>query len=151
MPGIILIGLGAYFLLQMFQIPYANELLTWPTILFIIGISLLFQSKYDGLMSFPAAILIGFAIHFHGLNWLSFWPSHIGMYLLIISMSFLFLYTRTKHQGLIPGIALFLLALYMLSPWKPYLQNPAFLPFGDYFWPLVLILIGIVLLYQKKK
>ncbi|WYP25423.1 hypothetical protein NSQ54_13995 [Alkalihalobacillus sp. FSL W8-0930] len=151
MPGVLLIGLGSYFLLQAFPQLAGNQLLTWPSILLIIGLSLLFQSKYDGFLSFPGALLIGLAIHYHGMQLVSFWPSHLGMYPLIISMSFLFLYTRTKHQGLVPGILLFLLALFMLSPWKLYLQNPAFLPFGDYFWPVVLIVIGVIMLYQKKR
>jgi hypothetical protein len=151
MPGVVMIGFGLFYLIDSFGLPYADQLLTWPTFLFILGVGMLFQSKFDGLLSFPAALLIGLSIHFHGQNWLSFWPSHLGMYSLIFSLSFLFLYTRTKRFGLIPGILLFLLAVYMLSPWKPFLQNPAFLPFGEYFWPIIMIVAGSLLLYQKKR
>ncbi|MBM7554600.1 LiaI-LiaF-like domain-containing protein [Thalassobacillus pellis] len=152
--GFFLIGIGAYFLLQQFHIPLFTDFYSWPTILMIIGLSLLLHSyiSNDYQSIFTGALLLGLGLHFHGIRTYSFWIDHWGIYLLIVGIALLLQYNKTK-KGLLPGLLLVGLAIFAIVttgiPSWFYWLNQAF-NIIERFWPVVLIVIGIYMLMKRK-
>lgn len=151
-PGIILIGIGLYFLLEKFNLPYMNQLLSWPTILIIIGLAFLMQSNLgeDSSSIFPGTLLLLLGIHFHAQDIIIGWPSHWAMYTLIVGLSFLFYYLKTKKDGLI--IAIILIVISLIGFFSKNVFDWVFSIFGFLggFWPIILIAIGIFLIVKRK-
>lgn len=154
-PGIILIGFGTYFFLQQSQITLFQQFFSWPTLLAIVGIAFLFQGylakDYEAIL--PGVILAGFGIHFHVVNHLQIWPNHIGTFILIISLGFFLRYQKVR-AGLFQGVLFLILAVLLLFydkivKWLGFLENGVNLAWR--FWPAVLILIGVYLLFNRKK
>lgn len=150
-PGILFIGVGCYFLLQQFSIPFDQQLLTWPSLLFVIGIAFLLQAYYgrEFSMIFPGVLLTGLAIHFHSLALFSWWPAHWGMYTFIISIAFFLTYSKTRRGGLIPAILLLILSLLSFASVNPFQWLQETFSFIGELWPIFLIAIGIFLLLKK--
>ncbi|MFV8828728.1 LiaF transmembrane domain-containing protein [Alkalihalobacterium sp. APHAB7] len=151
-PGILFIGVGAYFLLQQFDLPFANQLLTWPSILLIIGIAFLFQSYlgHDSGAIFPGALLLGLGVHFHAIVMFSGWPQHWAMFTLIVGLAFMLLYFRTKRDGLVPAIILFIVSGFGFFSSDLMKWLGSFLDVFEGFWPLLLIALGLYLIFRKK-
>ncbi|MBU8905071.1 LiaI-LiaF-like domain-containing protein [Desertibacillus haloalkaliphilus] len=151
-PGILLIAVGLFFFLQQFQLPFVHYLFSWPTILLVVGLAFLFQGYIGREHSslFPGALLFGFGIHFHALNFLPFWPNHWAMFTLITGLSFILLYSRTKRDGLFPGVALVIVSLlaFFYSGFIHWVNQ--LFTIVDGLWPLVLIIIGLYLILKKK-
>lgn len=154
-PGIILIGFGAYFLLQQLNLTALQPFLIWPTFLIIIGIAFLFQGygAKDYHSIFPGVILTGFGLHFHIVNRLAIWPDNIGVFILIIALGFLLQFLKTG-VGLFQGILFFILASLLLFydrmiVWFGLLGNGVSSAWK--FWPALLILFGIYFLFFKRK
>ncbi|MBU8916651.1 hypothetical protein BGM25_11500 [Bacillus sp. FJAT-29953] len=155
-PGIILIGFGAYFLLQQIGMTLFPAFFTWPTLMIIVGIAFLGQS-YSGNDSeavLPGVIMTGFGLHFHLAGHVSFWPQNtIGMLILIISIGFFLRFQKTG-SGLFQAFLFLIVAVLLLfydkiAGYFGLLQNGMSLVWK--FWPVLLILIGIYFLFKKKK
>lgn len=150
----ILIGIGLYFLIQQLDVPILSSFHSWPTLLIIIGISLLLHSysAKDYQHLFSGTVVLGIGIHFHGLMYYDFWIDHWAMYPLIVGIAFIIRFLRTK-SGILPGVLLIGIALFMLFsayiPAKLNRINDVIL-FIEKFWPIVLIILGIFLLKKKK-
>jgi hypothetical protein len=154
-PGIILIGFGAFFLMQRSNVQVFQEFYSWPTLLMIVGIAFLFQGygakDYEAIL--PGIILTGFGFHFHIVSRLEVWPDHIGTFILIIALGFLLRAQKTGagfFQGLLFLAISILLLFYskaegLLGPVGPGLSSLL------KFWPAALVLIGMYLLISKKK
>ena len=151
---LILIGVGLYFLLEQFSIPFLDGLMTWPTLLIILGVSLLIHSylsrDYDKL--FPSIILLGLGIHFHAVVLFPNWVEHWSVYAVIIGVAFLVRYQKTK-TGLYPGLIFLFIGLFMLVS----ITNNQFSQSMDSlikiiedYWPVGLIGFGIYLLFKRK-
>lgn len=151
-PGVLLIGVGVIFLLKNYNIPFKNDIFSWPSILLIIGLAFLFQAYIgkDYHSIFTGFLLVGLGVHFHGLQLFSFWPDHWAMFTIIIGLAFLLRYSKTKRDGLVPGIFLLLISLVafiyggfidLFGSLYTYVEN---------FWPIALIGVGIYLLFFKK-
>ncbi|WP_209122003.1 LiaI-LiaF-like domain-containing protein [Alkalihalobacillus sp. BA299] len=151
-PGILFIGVGLYFLLQQFDFPFTKQLLTWPSILLIIGIAFLFQSYlgHDSGTIFPGFLLVGLGVHFHAMVLFSFWPHHWAMFTLIVGVAFLLLYLRTKRDGLVPAIILLTISGFGFFPSDVMDWFMSFFDFFEGFWPLLLIAIGLFLIFRRK-
>jgi hypothetical protein len=154
-PGMILIGFGLYFYLQQAGITLFKELYTWPTLLIIVGAAFLVQGYWgkDYEAIFPGVILTGLGFHFHVVSKLDLWPDHLGAFILIIALGFLLRYQKTGN-GLFHGVLFLILAGMLLfydriTSWFGLLENGVATAWK--FWPAVLILIGIYLLFIKKK
>ncbi|WP_064092527.1 LiaI-LiaF-like domain-containing protein [Rossellomorea aquimaris] len=154
-PGIILIGFGIYFYLQQANIVLFQEFFTWPTLLIIVGVAFLGQGyggrDYEAIL--PGTILVGFGLHFHVVNKLAIWPDHIGTFILIISLGFLLRYQKTR-TGLFQAILFLTLSIILLFydkviRWFGLLEGSVGSPWE--IWPIVIIVIGIYLLFIKKK
>lgn len=152
-PGILLIGLGAYFLLDQLKIPILKDIFTWPTLLLLIGIAFLLQAflAKEKQSIFPGVILTGLGIHFHGRVLFDFWPDHWAMYTIIVGLAFLIRAQKTK-SGIVPGILLIVISLLGLFydgiiSWMSYISLAV--NWVETFWPVLLIIIGIYILLKK--
>lgn len=150
--GIILLGIGLFYFANRMNIELLQPYLTWPSILIIIGIALLFQagSGKDSSSIFSGVFLTGLGVHFHAAEKVATWPEPLQVIILLAGISFLIQYRKTK-EGLIPGLLLSLLALWLLffKSNTPSVEN-IFVRAED-FWPIILMVIGAYLMFFKKK
>ncbi|MFC4320978.1 LiaI-LiaF-like domain-containing protein [Litchfieldia salsa] len=154
-PGIILIGVGTYLLLQQLNISLFSGFFSWTTLIIIIGIALLVQaySANDHSQILPGVILTGFGFHFHPINTFSFWPDHFGMLVFIVALGLILksLKTKSDHSQ---GFLLLAFALLLLN-YDAFLNKLGALGSGLSFiiryWPVIIIAVGIYLLFIKKK
>jgi hypothetical protein len=151
-PGVLLIGVGLIFLLQNYNIPFKNEIFSWPSILLIIGLTALFQAYLgkDYHSIFTGFLLVGLGIHFHGLRLFSFWPDHWAVFTIIIGLAFLFRYSKTKKDGLVPGIGLLLVSLVAFIYTGFIDLFGSLFTYVENFWPVALIGVGCYLLFFRK-
>ncbi|WP_440896012.1 LiaI-LiaF-like domain-containing protein [Amphibacillus sp. Q70] len=150
----ILIGAGLYFLLQQWHIPFLSNFSTWPTLLILLGVSLLIHSylsrDYDKL--FPGVILLGLGVHFHAVAIYPNWVEHWSIYAIIIGLAFLIRYQKTK-VGLYPGLIILFIGLFMLlsitnSQFSQSVHQ--FISLLENYWPIGLIVFGVYLLFKRK-
>ncbi|WP_088103731.1 LiaI-LiaF-like domain-containing protein [Halalkalibacter urbisdiaboli] len=151
-PGFMLIGIGGYFLLQAYPLPFSKQLLTWPTLFLLIGIALLFQAytRRDYSLLLPGWLLFGLGIHFHGRHLLNTWPSHWAVFTFILGCSFLLLYLKTKKEGLVLGLIFVFISLIMFTSLNPFLYFQKISSFLGNLWPLLFIAIGIFFMTKHK-
>lgn len=154
-PGIILIGVGIYFLMDQLNLPFLKSVFTWPTLLLIIGVAFLFQAylSNENQSIFPGIILIGLGVHFHGRELFDFWPDHWAIYTFIIGLAFMARHKKTK-SGFVTGIILTVISLLGffydgIIGWMKYIGNAV--GWIENSWPIVLIVVGVYLLFKSKK
>ncbi|WP_102345371.1 LiaI-LiaF-like domain-containing protein [Bacillus sp. Marseille-P3661] len=154
-PGILLIGVGIYFLADQLKLPIMKSMFTWPTLLIIIGIAFLFQAYLSKEHSsiLPGIILTGLGAHFHAKELFNFWPDHWSVYTLIVGIAFIVRHQKTK-SGIVPGIILLIISLLGLFydgiiGWMSYIGD--IIGWVESFWPVALIIAGVYLLFFKKK
>jgi hypothetical protein len=155
-PGIILIGFGAYFLLQQTGVSFFQQISTWPTLIIIVGAAFLGQGymakDYEAIL--PGVIMAGFGLHLYLAGHVSFWPTnHVGMLILIISIGFFLRFQKTS-TGMFQSLLFLILAVLLLfndkiAGYFGLLQNG--MSFVWKFWPALLIVVGIYFLLKKKK
>lgn len=149
----LLIGMGIYFLIKQLELSFFDPLIGWPTMLAIVGISFLLHSytakEQDNI--FVGVLLLGLAIHIHGLQNYIFWYDHWSIYTLIVGIAFLVLFFKTK-KGLIPTLILISLSIIMIfSITLPPSFKPIYvvIDFIETFWPVLLIAIGVYFIWKK--
>jgi len=150
----ILIGVGLYFLLPHLNIPFLENFSTWPSLLIILGVSLLLHSylSRDYHRLFPGVILLGLGIHFHAVTLYPDWIDHWSIYAVIIGLAFLIRYQKTK-AGLYPGLIFLFLGLLMLFSVTNHGISHSIdqvISFIETYWPVGLIIFGIYLIFKKK-
>ncbi|WP_068674524.1 LiaI-LiaF-like domain-containing protein [Oceanobacillus sp. Castelsardo] len=150
----ILIIIGIFFLLKQLKIPLITNFYSWQTVLIVTGIIFLFYSyvqKKDQHL-FSGTIILGLGIHFYGLEHYHFWSHHWGMYTIIIGIAFIIRATKTK-KGYILGLLFVGFSIFMIFsstvPAYFYWINDV-TRIITYYWPIILILIGLYLLKKKK-
>ncbi|KHF40969.1 LiaI-LiaF-like domain-containing protein [Halalkalibacter okhensis] len=151
-PGVLLIGAGCYYLLQQISIPFDQQLLSWPSILLVLGLALLLQA-YVGreyAMIFPGIILFGLAIHFHLQSIASWWPDHWGVYTTIAGLAFLLSAKKQKQEGLLIGSIFIIFSLLSFASINPFSWLYDAYSFLSSLWPIMLIAIGLMLLFKRK-
>ena len=80
---------------------------------------------------------------------IKFWPSHFGIFILIISIGFI-LQSRKTKSGMFYGITLSILAIFILF----YDKVTSLLSLTQNvvnFWPFVLMAFGVYVLFFRKK
>jgi hypothetical protein len=151
-PGTILIGLGVFFLLKQWAIPFVDQLYSWPSILIVLGLAFFLQAIIgkDASSYFPSVILLGLGSHFHAIGYFSFWPNEWGVYTLIIGIAFLVRYQKTKKDGLFLGILFVFISILGLFSTGYISFVGTIVGFIESFWPIVLIIIGLYLWFKKS-
>lgn len=144
LPGLILLGLGTYFLLKQLHILELGHILSWPSILIIIGLSFIICSfsGWDRMLILPGGILLSLGVHFLGLHAWAGWPTHWSIYPGAVGIGFLLTYIRTQEPTfLIPaGVLLAMPTIFYVFGGLHMLQQ---------WWPVVLILVGAYLLFKR--
>ncbi|MCK6257947.1 DUF5668 domain-containing protein [Fictibacillus sp. WQ 8-8] len=150
--GIVLLGIGLFFLARQMNVTYVLPYLTWPTFLIIIGLAFLVQSASgkEGPSAFSAILLLGLGIHFHAISHIDGWPKEPAMIILIIALAFLYMYKQTK-EGLLAGIVLL-----AISGWSFFNKSDTpsikeWFSSIEGFWPFILIGVGAYFIFIKKK
>lgn len=151
--GTLLIGIGFFFFVDQFQLPYINEMLQWPMILVITGIAFLIHGIIGKEVQsfFPGTLLLGLGLHFTGLHFLPTWPRSWGMYTLIVGFALLIQYFKAKKGSLFTPIILIMLSIAELfyarfQDWLSILVTNL-----TGLWPLVFVIIGMYLLISNRK
>lgn len=150
----ILIGIGLFFLVRELKVPIFTDFYSWQTLLIIIGSAFLiysYQSKnYQHI--FTGTLILGIGIHLHGVEHYSFWIDHWGIYVIILGLAFLLRSIKIKSGFFlgflflgIGGLAVFSEQFNRYFHWMNDLSH-----FIERFWPILLILLGIVLLRKNK-
>lgn len=149
----LLIVIGAYFLLEQFNLPFLSDFSAWPTLIILIGIAFLLNSfttkDYGNL--FSGILILGLGVHFHGLNTYPNWIEHWAVYPFIIGIAYLIRFFKTKN-GLIPGLLLVGFSSIMIFS----ITMPSWFNFVYYisdllerFWPIAIIILGVYILKKK--
>lgn len=154
LPGLILFVIGIYFLAAQWEIhiPFADELLRWPTILFGIGAVMMWQgfSNKDGSSMFSGTVLTGLGVLFHGASTFQLWQYDWPYFTLVIGVAFLLKHSVRRREGL--GTGLILLAVTAVALFSsrilPLYQNT--LGGWENLWPIVLIAVGVYLVFFRK-
>lgn len=149
----ILIGIGIFFLFRELKLPIFTNFYSWQTLLIIIGLAFLVHSyrakNYEQI--FIGVLLLGVGIHLHGKVNYSFWIDHWAVYLVIVGLAFLIRYLKTK-SGLLMGITFLGVGILLIysTQFSAYFYwiNDLF-SLLERFWPVLLIILGIVLLRKK--
>jgi hypothetical protein len=150
--GVILIGFGAYFLLNQYHLPFLSAFSSWPTLLMIIGLALLIQAlvakDYGNL--FPAVLLLGLGIHFHFRSRLLWWPDGWAVYTFIFGFALLARYYKERKDGLFVGIILVAISLLNFFYQSFQVLTAKLFHIIGNLWPLLLIAGGLYLIFSHK-
>lgn len=154
LPALFFIIVGAYFLFNQFSYPLFQVIYSSNGILMLFGLAFLVHAmiEKDAASMLPATLLIGIGAHFLWKDTVSIWPDDITSFLFIISIG-IFLQSKSTKSGLFPGIIIFLLALFLYFfpsnvPFSPNVQKT--FPYIQKYWPMILIIIGVILFARRK-
>lgn len=154
-PGIIFIGIGAYFFLQQTGVTISPQFFSWPTLLMIAGVAFLGQGyigkDYDAIV--PGVLLVGFGLHSEILNHFAVWANQVGIFILILSLGFFLRYHKTNN-GLPLALLFLIFSIFLLfydkiTAYFGFLQNGV--AFIWKFWPIILIVLGALFLFKNRK
>ncbi|MCM3769940.1 MULTISPECIES: LiaF transmembrane domain-containing protein [Priestia] len=153
--GVLLVGFGIFFLLNELHMSIAAKVYTWPVLLILIGAALLTESalSQDHSNLLASYILITLGIHFYVSEQISFWPTNISMVVFMVAISFL-LSARKAKSGFFQGGTLLIIAILMMFSDRLKLFLPKVEDGVNYlttFWPILLLLVGLYLLFFKRK
>ncbi|MED3978546.1 LiaF transmembrane domain-containing protein [Priestia megaterium] len=153
--GVLLVGFGIFFLLNELHMSIAAKVYTWPVLLILIGAALLTESalSQDHSNLLASYILITLGIHFYVSEQIPFWPTNISMVVFMVAISFL-LSARKAKSGFFQGGILLIIAILMMFSDRLKLFLPKVEDGVNYlttFWPILLLLVGLYLLFFKRK
>ncbi|MGG3194632.1 LiaF transmembrane domain-containing protein [Priestia aryabhattai] len=153
--GVLLVGFGIFFLLNELHMSVAAKVYTWPVLLILIGAALLTESalSQDHSNLLASYILITLGIHFYVSEQIPFWPTNISMVVFMVAISFL-LSARKAKSGFFQGGTLLIIAILMMFSDRLKLFLPKVEDGVNYlttFWPILLLLVGLYLLFFKRK
>lgn len=151
--GTLLIGIGLFFFIDQFDLPFMNRLLHWPMILVVTGLAFLIHGTTGKEVQsfFPGTLLLGLGIHFTAVHLFPVWPHSWGMYTLIIGIALFVQFIKAKKGSLFTAIILIILSIAELfySSFQEWLSTMLVSVTG--LWPLALIIIGLYFLFSTRK
>lgn len=153
MIGFALIIFGVLLLLVQSGIADVKSLITWPFLLFLLGIILVFFSflQKQSQLTLVGGILASIGIFIWGLNYVENWDSHwsilVGMLGLVLLLQFIL-----NHNNMTLAVGLFLLCIGFFA-W-PGIHRISFLaPIADTlnsYWPIFIVGIGVIFLFKRN-
>ncbi len=154
-PAVTLIGFGIYFYLMKSAIIPFEGFYTWPTLLAIVGIAFILQFSIgnDPESILPGVLLFGLGAHFHLKKMIQFWPDDLSILFLLLAIGFL-LRSQKSKQSYLPGIVFLIIAIFQMfySKMEPLPYNLENGLFGiTAFWPILMMIVGVYFLLNKKK
>lgn len=152
--GYISIGLAIYFLIAQLEFGFFEPFHGMHTIIAIVGICFIVhsQAKNAPIHLLIGTFLAGISIHLYGLSHINGWIDYWAIYLLLLSISFLLYYLQTKKQlwvGLTFAGTSVLLILSKEIP-DTFQSIQFILDFIDSFWPVGLLIFGIILIRKSN-
>lgn len=151
----ILIVVGLYFFMIQFDHPLIHALNSWPVILIGVGLVILFtyMQRRKPHLFFEGSLILLIGIHFYGLMHVPEWPNDSSVFLFIWGFSLFLSYILTKKHlflsiTLIVGSLVFFFSDQLPTWFSSIIQIQEEL---DTHWPLLLIGLGILLLFLKRK
>jgi hypothetical protein len=155
LPGIILLGIGIFYSTQKLNIHLFDNQNSWQALLILLGAAYLISGHFekDHTAILPGVILTGLGIHFIFQTKLPSWPDHPAAFLFILALGMLLTAIKTK-SGYGPGILLLAIGLF-LHFFQTIIQSLTIVENGihliETYWPFLLILIGVYVLFIKRK
>lgn len=154
-PGVILIGLGIYYLSQQSVIPLSFPVSGWPAIVFLSGIAFFLQA-YGGKnteLILPAVILLGIGAHLYLAEKWDHLLDYTGIFILLIALGYFLTYKITNSGKFFFGTFLLLAVIQLFYPqifqWLG-IPEEKMLQF-EKFWPFILIAAGSYVFLFKRK
>lgn len=151
----LLIAVGFYFFITQFNHPLIDWLHSWPVLLIGIGLWLTISHIKDSNRSFlfEGLVVVLVGIHFYGLLHLSNWPNDWSIFPFIFGLA-LFLAFVSSKKHLFLSLALILLSVLFfyvdqLPNWVPLLRTIEVEIQAH--WPVIIIMVGILLVFYKRK
>ncbi|SDI58617.1 hypothetical protein [Natribacillus halophilus] len=151
-PGMIFIGGGLYYLAYAFAPQFANEWMTWETLLVWLGVALAFEGFFtkSGAAVLPGIFIIGLGIHFHAVTIYPNWPNDVGVIATLLGIACLITYLFARKDTLLLGVLLICLGALFLF-FEPVVANIAEATETiTFIWPILLLVIGGLLLFRRK-
>jgi len=155
LPAILLVEIGLYFLCIQFNIKLFEDMFSWPTLLILFGIAFYIHSAMEREPHhlLPATLFTGIGFHFLIGPTLSFWPGDLIAFLWITSIGLFFQAIKTK-TGIFPSLVLLFIGLflYFLSSIMEFLRVfEHVVKVAENYWPFLFILLGVYLLFVRKR
>jgi hypothetical protein len=148
--GMLLIGLGLYFVLRELPI-ITSAFFQWPTYILIIGIALIgqaYKAKEYGLL-LPATVITLLGVHYHGTFLVDAWPTHWSMFPLIVAIGFFVLFQKTR-TGFFSGLIFFLVAAIGFLYHNGTGTTDTFLYVLNRYWAVLFLVVGVISLIRNK-
>jgi peptidoglycan/LPS O-acetylase OafA/YrhL len=147
--------MGVYLVVDQFNldVPYRDVLFQWPSVLILIGLILTWQgfSNKEEARFFSGAVSLGLGIFFHGVHTFNVWEYNWPYITLIVAFAFLLKYAVNRRDGMAPGFILLLISIIAMffdtmTSWLDTLYEGV-----STLLPFMLIVLGIYLLFFRKK
>ncbi|MGM9988617.1 MAG: hypothetical protein ACI35O_15545 [Bacillaceae bacterium] len=153
--SILCIGFGFFYFASQQQLELFSRFFEWPSVLIIIGLACLCQAYLgkDQHYIIPGILLAGFGLHFHLSVIIKNYPNPIAVLIFIVALS-LFLKNKRSKGDLLPSFLLLVISLFFFfsdqidSAIKGIQFDTTLI---QRFWPLLLVIFGIYLLFFSKK
>lgn len=145
--GTLAICIGGFFLMDAFQMPVLHYFQKWPTVLLLLGIAYFVQGTVgkERHALFTSVLLCGLGLHFLFSPYVSIWPTHWGIYTLILGIALL----TQKNESF--KMAILLIAVSLLTIFYSDFQvwQDKLFKYASGLWPLILIGLGIFIIVKR--
>ncbi|QDI91048.1 hypothetical protein EPH95_07500 [Salicibibacter halophilus] len=152
-PAMIFIGAGAYYLTHLFAPEVAAQWMTWETLLIWLGLALSMDGFFSkaGSALLPGIFMIGIGVHFHAIALYPNWPNNIGILAAFFGIACMIAFLRTQKDFLFVGILSICIGALFLF-FEPAVERIAEASDSfSFIWPLLLLVLGVFLLFRRKK
>lgn len=154
-PGITLLFIGIFYSIQKLNIQLFENQNSWQVLLILLGAVFLISGHFekDNSAILPGILLVGLGLHFLLFTKIQGWPEHPAAFLFILAIGMLLTSVKTK-SGYGQGFSLLIIGLF-LHFLQSIIQSLSIVEsvvlLIETYWPFLLIIVGIVIVFFKKK
>lgn len=151
--GFFLILAGALLLIVQTGVAEVHSLISWPFLLFLLGIILVFFSflQKQSQLTLVGGIFASMGLFIWGLNYVKDWDSHwsilVGMLGIVLLLQFIL-----NHNNMTLAVGLLLLCIGFFA-WPGIYQISFLAPIANTlnkFWPIFVVGIGVIFLFKRN-